>query len=87
MNKRLKELAMEAGFSDSVEGKWPTLVHTGAPLEKFAELIVHRIYAQIAVTMQANMESEEILWCCTHITEKVSSDLGIEDNAQPWGNK
>jgi hypothetical protein len=86
MNKKLKELAMQAGFSDSVEGKWPTLLHTGAPLEEFAKLIVHRIYAHIAVIQIANFESREISFCCDQLIEKVSSDFGILDDEDQWGS-
>jgi hypothetical protein len=80
MTNKLNELAAQAGL----HAEW---FIDNPEIEEFAKLIVHRIYEQILLTMRANMDSEEVAWCCTHIIEKVSSDLGIEDNAQPWGNK
>lgn len=80
MHQTLTELAAEAGlhtewFIDNPE------------IEKFVELILHRVYAQIHLTMSANMESEQIAWCCEHLIEKLSSDFGILDNEQTWGDK
>jgi len=73
MNLRLVDIAMQAGVECNDQA-----------IGKITQLIIHRVYAQIALVQIANMESEEISWCCAHLIEKVRSDFGISDDEQQW---
>ena len=58
MNKRIKKLAIHAGFAADPNGKWPTIIPIGSELEKFAELIVQEC---VDITNTYNVNGKSIV--------------------------
>lgn len=56
MNKRIKELAQEAGFQDGVWAPENSIaVHCGSELDKFAELIIKEAMQVVANNTPQNV--------------------------------
>lgn len=80
MNERIKELAIQVMHSDPEPHLTTELYSFTQPeFEKFAELIIQKCIAQIALIGISNFENEDISWTVETAIDSIQEHFGVKN--------